>query len=282
MIMARRARPANQHLIGLILALILTSFSLSGCATFEGMFSSFTFGEQQQVMDQQPEALLIKGMDAFDVGNYSAAIKAFNTILDEHPFSPQAMLAELKAADAYYYNKQYPEAKALYKAFAERYPTNEAIPYILFQIGMCDFKRSDRIDRDTSSAQDAIQSFSRLLQAYPQSPYAGEARVKLEEARNFLINHEYMVAVFYVRTKKYDEAKHRLKYLLTIYPDSAIAPQAKSLLDRLEAGDPPAWGIGKWLPAFMTSERGSDNEGGSPRPDVSPRGDGGYPDRDMD
>jgi outer membrane protein assembly factor BamD len=282
MIMARRARPVNQPFFGLILALALTSISLSGCATFEGMFSSFTFGEQQQDLDQQPEALLIKGMDAFDVGNYSAAINAFNTILDEHPFSPQAMLAELKAADAYYYNKQYPEAKVLYQAFEERYPTNEAIPYVLFQIGMCDFKRSDRIDRDTSGAQDAIQAFSRVLQAYPQSPYASEARVKLAEAREFLINHEYMVAVFYVRTNKYDEAKHRLNYLLTIYPDSAIAPQARALLDRLEAGKPPAWGIGKWLPAFMTSERGGADGDTAPRTDLSSRGDDGYPGTDMD
>jgi outer membrane protein assembly factor BamD len=282
MIMARRARPVNQPFFGLILALALTSISLSGCATFEGMFSNFTFGEQQQDLDQQPEALLIKGMDAFDVGNYSAAINAFNTILDEHPFSPQAMLAELKAADAYYYNKQYPEAKVLYQAFEERYPTNEAIPYVLFQIGMCDFKRSDRIDRDTSGAQDAIQAFSRVLQAYPQSPYASEARVKLAEAREFLINHEYMVAVFYVRTNKYDEAKHRLNYLLTIYPDSAIAPQARALLDRLEAGKPPAWGIGKWLPAFMTSERGGADGDTAPRTDLSSRGDDGYPGTDMD
>ena len=282
MIMVRHAYPANHRLLGLILALILTGAGLSGCATFDGMFSNITFGEQQQAMDQQPEALIIEGMEAFNVGNYSAALKAFNTILDEHPFSPQAMLAELKAADAHYYSKRYPEAKALYRAFEERYPTNEAIPYVLFQIGMCDFKRSDRIDRDTSGAQDAIQSFSRVLQAYPQSPYAGEARIKIEEAREFLVNHEYMVAVFYVRTKQYDEAKHRLKYLLAMYPDATIVPQAKTLLDRLEAGDPPVWGISRWLPNFMTSERGSGDESRPARTDVSPTGGAGYPGSDMD
>ncbi|MBM9536839.1 outer membrane protein assembly factor BamD [Desulfobulbus alkaliphilus] len=282
MMKMRHSHPANHRLLALLLFLALTGFSLSGCATFEGMFSSFTFGEQQPALDQQPEMLLIKGMEAFDVGNYSAAIKAFNTILDEHPFSPQAMLAELKAADAHYYSGKYPEAKALYTAFEERYPTNEAIPYVLFQSGMSDFKRTDRIDRDKSSAQDAIQSFSRLLQAYPQSPYAGEARVKIEEAREFLINHEYMVAVFYVRTKRYDEAKHRLNYLLTVYPESTIAPKARALLDRLEADNPPVWGLGRWLPRFMTSERDSVDEEALTRTDLSPMGDGEYPGSDRD
>lgn len=283
LIMVCRSHPTNRRILGMILALVLTATTLSGCATFEGMFSSFSFGEQEEAKARQPEALINQGMEAYNVGNYSAAIKAFNTILDEHPFSPQAMLADLKAADAHYYSKRYPEAKTLYRAFEERYPTNEAIPYVLFQIGMCDFKRSDRIDRDTSGAQDAIQSFSRLLSAYPRSPYASEARVKMEEAREFLVNHEYLVAVFYVRTKQYDEAKHRLNYLLTIYPDSSIAPQAEALLKKLEAGTPPVWGIAKWLPSFMTSQRGGAEEDQAPtRTGAAPTSGNGYPGSDMD
>ena len=124
----------------------------------------------------------------------------------------------------------------------------------MFQIGMCDFSRTDRIDRDISGPQDAIKSFTRLLHAYPQSPYAKEAKAKIKEAKEFLVNHEYLVAVFYVRTNHNEEAKHRLKYLLAIYPDSSLAPQAKALLDQLQAGNPPSWGMSKWLPEFMTTD----------------------------
>jgi outer membrane protein assembly factor BamD len=283
LIMVSRSYSANRRILSVVFTLVLTATTLSGCATFDGIFSSFSFGEQGEDTAQQPEALINQGMEAYNVGNYSAAIKAFNTILDEHPFSPQAMLAELKAADAHYYNKHYLEAKTLYRAFEERYPTNEAIPYVLFQIGMCDFKRSDRIDRDTSGAQEAIQSFSRLLSAYPHSPYASEARVKMEEAREFLVNHEYLVAVFYVRTKQYDEAKHRLNYLLTIYPDSSITPQAEALLKKLEAGTPPVWGISRWLPSFMTSQRGGAEDDRAPaRTGTSPTSGNGYPGSDID
>jgi outer membrane protein assembly factor BamD len=162
------------------------------------------------------------------------------------------MLAELKAADAHYYNKQYPEAKTLYKGFEERHPTNEAMPYVLFQIGMCDFMRSDRIDRDTSGALEAIKSFTRLIQAYPQSPYSKEAKGRIKDARDFIANHEYFVADFYVRSEKYEEAQHRLKYLLAMYPDSSVSGQAKALLERLQAGKPPSTGLRKWLPEFMT------------------------------
>lgn len=235
----------------LILALLMAA-TLSGCSTFDGMFSKFSIGEEEDPKSLPPETLIVQGMDAYDVGNYSDAIKNFKIILDEHPFSAQAMLAELKAADAHYYNKQYVEAKALYKTFEERHPTNEAIPYVMFQIGMCDYSRSDRIDRDVSGPQEAIKSFTRLINAYPQSPYAKEAKAKIIDSKEFLVNHEYMVAVFYVRTDRHEEAKHRLKYLLAMYPDSNMAPQAKALLEQLEKGQSPEWGMNRWLPEFMT------------------------------
>ena len=238
----------------LLVCLILSAVTMSGCATFTGMFNKVTFGEEEAPQSLPPETLITQGMEAYSVGDYGEALKNFKLILDEHPFSPQAMLAELKAADAHYYNKQYAEAKVLYKAFEEHHPTNEAIPYVLFQIGMCDYNRSDRIDRDVSGPQEAIKSFTRLINAYPNSPYAKEAKTKINDCKEFLVNHEYMVAVFYVRTERYQQAQHRLKYLLAMYPDSNLAPQAKTLLELLEKGNPPSWGMGRWLPEFMTKE----------------------------
>jgi outer membrane protein assembly factor BamD len=238
--------------------------SLTGCSTMKDMFSDWTFGEQSGEEQFEPaESLAAKGMDAYGVGNYTEALQAFNEIMDRYPFSPQAILAELKAADCHYYKKEYVEAKTLYKEFEERHPTNEAIPYVMFQIGMCDFSRTDRIDRDVSGAQEAIQSFNRLLRAHPDSPYTHEARARIRAAKEFLVNHEYFVAVFYVRTKKYEQAQHRLKYILAMYPDSDIIPKAKALLAKLDAGEPPRWGLSKWLPDLTMPEWtlfGDDND----------------------
>lgn len=96
-----RLRPSPSFrllLIGLLLSLLV----LSGCSTFSGMFSKVTFGEEEEPKSQAPETLITQGMDAYNVGDYSEALKNFKLILDEHPFSAQAMLAELKAADAHY------------------------------------------------------------------------------------------------------------------------------------------------------------------------------------
>ena len=225
-------------------------FALGGCATFEGMFDRVTFGigGDETTGQEAAATLIVTGMEAYNEGDYYDALQAFNQILENYPFSPEAMLAKLKAADSHFYRGEYMEAKALYQEFKERHPTNEAIPYVMFQIGRCDFRRIDRIDRDISGAMESIQSFSRLLRAFPNSPYTREAKAHIESARDFLVNHEYFVAVFHVRTQQYEQAKHRLRNLLDMYPDSTIAPKAKELLERLEAGDPPRWGLRKWLP----------------------------------
>lgn len=227
--------------IAVALTLIL---SLSGCASLRKWFGL----DESSTVQQSASSLAVEAMEEFNVGKYYKALEKFEEIMERFPFSPEAMLAELKAADSHYYQEEYLEAKVLYQEFEERHPTNEAIPYVMFQIGMCDFARTDRIDRDISGAQDAIQSFSRLLRAFPNSPYTTEAKARIKAAREFLVNHEYYVAVFYVRTKRYSEAAHRLKYILAMYPKSSIAPLAKDMLERVESGNPPKMGFSKWLP----------------------------------
>ncbi|GAB4333307.1 MAG: hypothetical protein Kow0089_01800 [Desulfobulbaceae bacterium] len=227
-----------------LLVLFLLPLLLSGCGTLADWFG---FGDASTIQES-PSSLAVQAMDDFNVGKYHTALERFEEILDRYPFSPEAMLAELKAADCHYYMEHYLEAKVLYQQFEERHPTNEAIPYVMFQIGMCDFARTDRIDRDTSGARNAIQSFSRLLRAYPDSPYTTEAKARIKAAREFLVNHEFYVAIFYLRTERFDEAAHRLRYILSMYPDAAVTPKARQLLEQIEAGTPPEMGLSRWLP----------------------------------
>ncbi|CAK8711611.1 MAG: Beta-barrel assembly machine subunit BamD [Candidatus Electronema aureum] len=236
--------------------LAATCLSLSGCGTVKDMFSSWSFGADKDEAFEQADTLAAKGMEDYKIANYSDALKSFQSIIDHHPFSPQALLAELKAADCQYYSGKYAEAKELYKIFEERHPTNEAVPYVMFQIGMCDLSRSSRIDRDPTGARDAVQSFSQLLRVHPDSPYASEAKARIQEGKEFIASHEYFVAVFYVRTSKYEQAQHRLKYLIATHPDAAVIPKAKELLTKLEAGKPPKWGIEKWLPDWQLPDWG--------------------------
>lgn len=236
---------AASCLAGVFLA---CSLLLGGCSSLSEYFD---FTSDAELDLQVPsKALATKGMDDYNVGKYFTALEYFEEILDRYPFSPEATLAELKAADCNYHMGRYMEALVLYKEFEERHPTNEAIPYVMFQKGMTHYMRIDRIDRDTSGAVESIKAFNQLLRAYPNSPYSAEAKARVASASEFLANHEFFVVDFYVRTKEYEQAKKRLSYLLAMYPDATIAGDARQLLANLEAGNPPKRGIRYYLPNF--------------------------------
>ena len=222
--------------------LILTL--LAGCADLENAIS---FGEEKADVFLPAEQLIMKGMDNYNVGKYYMALDYFNEILDRYPFSAQAPLAELKAADCNYYLERYIEALVLYKEFEERHPTNEAIPYVMYQKAMSSYQQIDTIDRDTTGAVEAIQRFRELLRAFPNSPYSDEAKARIKAANEFLVNHEFYVVKFYLRTGKYSEAETRLKYILAMYPDAAIAPKAQEILELIQAGTPPETGFSDWF-----------------------------------
>jgi outer membrane protein assembly factor BamD len=207
------------------------------------------------------EGYAMKGLDYFSRGKYHRAKREFENLLNQYPFSEYSLLAELKIADSSYYLENYEEALLQYKDFEEHHPTNEAIPYVMFQMAMSHYQQIDTIDRDTSSATSAIYAFTRLLRAFANSPYTSEARARIKAARNFLANHEYYVASFYVRTYAYEEAEARLEYLLRQYPDAIIAPKAEMLLYDLRNDNPPGRTLFGWIPRSLPDwERGVPEE----------------------
>ena len=78
---------------------------------------------------------------------------------------------------SHYHLKEYEDAIFAYEEFIGLHPRNEAIPYVLYQIGRCYFDQMDTIDRDQSVTRKALESFRLLKKQYPENEYA----LKVEE-----------------------------------------------------------------------------------------------------
>ena len=233
----------HKHLFICLMVFFLL-LPLTGCSKND-LFSSLGFSPKTA---DSPEALAMKGLDYYEHAKYDKAKESFEKLLSSYPFSEYSLLAELKTADSSFYMKEYEEAVLQYTDFEERHPTNEAIPYVMFQIGMCYYKQIDTIDRDVSNANNAIYSFSKLLRAFPNSPYEDETKTRIRAARNFLANHEFYVAGYYERIGSYEEAKARLEQLLKQYPEATISAQAEMLLYDLRNDKPPGRSMFGWMP----------------------------------
>jgi len=235
----------SRHLTIFIL-LALTPLLFTGCAAYNSTMQYL--GLSSKSTSDTPDSLAMDAMDDFNRGKYDNALKKFNDIRDRFPFSQAGLLAELKSADCEFNLKHYPEAIALYDDFENNHPTNEAMPYIVFQIGLSYYNQIDTIDRDPGAAKNAISSFAKLLKAYPQSPYTNEAESRRLAALNFLANHEFYVANFYVRTDNLDQAERRYKYLIKNYPKSSVATKAREIIAAIDSGNPPHRTWRDWLP----------------------------------
>jgi outer membrane protein assembly factor BamD len=136
--------------------LIISVLGLQGgCSSLKETFNFTSIDEDGNELEPRDinlpaKKLIEQGMEDYSVGKYFTAIEFFEEILNRYPFSKEATLAELKAADCSYHLGRYVEALLLYEEFENRHPTNEGIPYVMFQKAMSNYKQIDRIDRDTA------------------------------------------------------------------------------------------------------------------------------------
>jgi outer membrane protein assembly factor BamD len=173
--------------------------------------------------DPSAEALFEEGTRAFNEKKYVRAIDSFSKIRTDHPFSPLVTEAELKMAEGYYLNEQYPEAINAFKDFQNLHPTNENIPLIILRLGEAHFNQVTAIDRDQKNTEIAKGYFENVIANYPKSPRAAEAREKLAKCLAYLAEHEFNIAYFYFQQEKYPAARDRFEEIVRKYKDTPTA-----------------------------------------------------------
>jgi outer membrane protein assembly factor BamD len=213
-------------LVCLIILVVLT-----GCTSIQDSIDKFLGIEEGDTADE----LAWEGMDAYESGKYLKAIEKFQKIKDFYPFSKYAILAELKIADAHYQREEYEEAIFEYENFERLHPRNEAIPYVIYQIGRCYFDQIDTTDRDQTSARKALEAFQRLQKQFPKDQYARRSEEHISITLKSLAGHTYRIGVFYYRTKHYKAALNRFMSIISDYPDVGYHQQALEYIAKCEA-----------------------------------------------
>lgn len=200
---------------------------LAGCSSFSiPSLPSWPWSSSAVQPNPTAEALFKEGMSYFDNKRYALAIDRFQRVKVEFPFSPELVPAELKLAESYYLNKQYPEAAAAFKEFHTLHPNNENIPFVLYHLGLVHFEQFTSSDRYQKVTEIAKGYFEQVVKNHPGSPYAAQAKEKLAKCLEYLSEHEFNIATFYFNEKKYPAAIDRLEGIVKQYPTTPVAPKA--------------------------------------------------------
>lgn len=195
-----------------LLPLLLTCMLLlSGCGIIDRYFLPVADDTVQEVFEA--------GNDAMQSKDYVTAAKYYSRIKDDYPFSPYAVEAELSLGDAFFLDKEYAQAAEAYRDFETLHPRHEAIPYVLYQLGMSLELGYTSVDRATTEVEEALEYFTRLEQTYPDTEYAAKAKEQIAACRKLLAQREIYIGDVFWGMGNYQAAWTRYKHVVDTYPD---------------------------------------------------------------
>jgi outer membrane protein assembly factor BamD len=210
----------------IVIALLLLVF-LSGCQiSFLNLF-----GGGKTRVRSTPEGLYSGGAYEFSKKNYTNAREYFTRLKDEYPLHELAVMARIGVADSYFSQKKYAEAENEYSDFIVFHPTNENVPYAIYQVGMCHYNQIGSIDRDQSSTIMAKREFEKLVSRYPESKFSIMAEEKIRDCKQKLAEHEFYVGQFYFKQKKYQAALARFETIEREYANIGFDYKAQYFIN---------------------------------------------------
>ncbi len=163
----------------------------------------------------------------FTYVNYDQAIEAFQSIIDNYPYSDYEQRALLKIADSYFNDKRFEEALAYYQDFADLHPGHEKVPYTMLRVAQCHLNQIESIDRDQTATNQATEALASLMQQHPYAPETRKGEELMIELRTRLALNMLHIADFYRVRTHWQSAAVRYRRVLDEFPGLGL--DARSL-----------------------------------------------------
>ncbi len=218
----------------LLLALAL---ALPACKTVGGWLGKKTAEKSETLPVEQLYASANKDMKE---GDFSEANRYYTRLVARFPFGPYAEQAQLEGAYALYKVGKPEDATSAIDRFIRTYPRHAHIDYAYYLKAVINFDRNislfTRLARTDVSARDlngptqSLADFGEVINRYPNSVYAQDARQRMVYLRNQLARHDLTVGLYYYRRGAWVAAAARGKYLVETYPRSEYQSDAVALM----------------------------------------------------
>lgn len=186
------------------------------------------------------ETLYQKGHGLMEGGNWSGAETSFRRLVAQYPYGPYTEQAMIETAYAQFKAGKHDDAVSSIDRFIRTYPTHRNVAYLYYLRGLSNSNRDtvflrrvwslDASRRDLSTPRQAFADFNIVVDRYPNSRYAEDARRRMIELRDVFAQHELDNALYYLRREAWLSAAGRANFLLETYPQSAYQYDAVAVL----------------------------------------------------
>lgn len=225
--------PTRRASLAPLIALLLVLFA-GGCGLLPEV--------RDETADWTAERLYRTAHDTMLEGNYTRAIKLFDTLESRFPYGRFAQQAILESAYANYRAGETATAVAACDRFIRTYPNHPNVDYAYYLKGLVNFREDqgllgyvyelDLSEREPKGMRESFAAFKELVTKFPDSRYAADATDRMRYLTNSLALYEVKVARYYYNRGAYIAAVNRAQVAILNYPRTPANEDALDVLMR--------------------------------------------------
>lgn len=215
------------------LALVLVTAALaSGCSLLPEVKDETASWSADRIYRTAHDSLL--------EGNYTRAVKLFETLEARFPYGRYAQQAMLESAYASYRAAETPTAISTLDRFIRTYPNHPNVDYAYYLKGLVHFREDqgligyvyelDLSERDPKEMRSSFAAFKELTAKFPDSQYYQDSIARMRYLNNAMATYEVKVASYYYKRGAYIAAANRAQGALVNFPQTPANEKALDIL----------------------------------------------------
>ena len=191
------------------------------------LWSCGLFGEDRPEYVEQPvETLYNNAMNAMQAGELSDAVRLFDEVERQHPYSTWAAKAQVMAAYANYQDNRYDEAINALDRFIQLHPGNTDIAYAHYLRAISYYEQISDVGRDQRATRQALANLEEVVRRFPESRYSRDAALKIDLARDHLAGKHMEIGRYYLDQGEYLAAINRFRLVIENYQTTTHVAEA--------------------------------------------------------
>ena len=182
---------------------------------------------EEVAYEERPvEEIYNQAMDRLLRGDSQLAAIDFDEVERQHPYSVWARKSQLMAAYSHYLDDKYDEAIFAAQRFLQLHPGNRDAPYAYYLIAISYYEQIADVGREQKITELALEALQEVVNLYPTSEYARDARLKIDLARDHLAGKEMEIGRYYLERGHHGAAINRFRQVVEIYQTTSHVPEA--------------------------------------------------------
>lgn len=197
----------------------LAALTLAACAA-----------KKDDYVERPVDDLYNSAMDELDASEYTKAIKDFDEVDRQHPYSVWATKAQLMSAYTLYMQSKYDDSIVAADRFIQLHPGHRDVAYAYYLKALDYYIQVTDVGRDQKTTEQALDALADVARRFPDTKYARDARLKMDLARDHLAGKQMEIGRWYEREGDFLAAMNRFKIVVDQFQTTTHIPEA---LERL-------------------------------------------------